>query len=248
MRDEFDAQVADRFAVLVEVAVPDTWSRVQSKLLDPTAAPFIDEEPTMIDLAAEREARPERHRRRWVISVAALVGAAAAIAGLVVVTSGDDTLAPADSVPASEPPVSIPSPTSVPATIPYVDGCRPIAVGGTRAGSDRTASSRARYPALNGSAVVWTGTELIVWGGFADDTLSESQEGAAFDPAAGTWRQIAPPPDGVRAGVVLWTGTEMLVFGRWEPRQGERRLRPGERHMAVDRRPTRARVGGLVDR
>ncbi len=65
----------------------------------------------------------------------------------------------------------------------------------------------------NYASMLWTGTELIVWGGMANDKpCCSSQDGGAFDPTAGTWRQIAPPPDGVRPGVLLWTGTEMLVF------------------------------------
>ena len=33
MRDDFDDVVADRFKLLDDVPVPDTWSRVQVKLL-----------------------------------------------------------------------------------------------------------------------------------------------------------------------------------------------------------------------
>ena len=77
----------------------------------------------------------------------------------------------------------------------------------------------APIPARIGSDLVWTGTEFIVWGGLADNTSGNplSQDGAAFDPAAGTWRQIAPPPDRVGVGVVLWTGTEMLVWSDGTP-------------------------------
>jgi hypothetical protein len=62
--------------------------------------------------------------------------------------------------------------------------------------------------------MVWTGTELIVWGGIANDEpcCRRSLDVAAFDPTAGTWRQIVPPPRGVTPGVVLWTGTELLAF------------------------------------
>lgn len=62
-------------------------------------------------------------------------------------------------------------------------------------------------------AVVWSGTELIVWGGIgaAEMTL---EDGAAFDPAAGSWRVIAPAPVQPRLfPQVAWTGAEMLVWG-----------------------------------
>jgi hypothetical protein len=61
-------------------------------------------------------------------------------------------------------------------------------------------------------AAVWTGTELIVWGGYRDD--AKVGDGAAFDLATGTWRVIAPSPLSPRqAPAFAWTGTEMLVWG-----------------------------------
>lgn len=60
---------------------------------------------------------------------------------------------------------------------------------------------------------VWTGTEMIVWGGFEADG-QRTAGGAAFDLAAGTWRVIAPAPiSGRSEAAMAWTGTEMLVWG-----------------------------------
>ncbi len=50
-------------------------------------------EVTVIDFAAQRPKRPEQ-RRRWVPGIAALVATAAAIAGIIVVTTRDHTVAP----------------------------------------------------------------------------------------------------------------------------------------------------------
>lgn len=66
-----------------------------------------------------------------------------------------------------------------------------------------------------GNLAVWTGVEMIVWGG-ADDAENPAGflDGAAFDPASGDWRSIADGPlsySGGRSGV--WTGEEMLVWG-----------------------------------
>ncbi len=62
-------------------------------------------------------------------------------------------------------------------------------------------------------AVVWTGTEMIVWGGMDADQAT-LDDGAAFDLASGTWRVIAPAPIEPRLyPAVQWTGTEMLVWG-----------------------------------
>jgi hypothetical protein len=62
-------------------------------------------------------------------------------------------------------------------------------------------------------AGVWTGRELIVWGGL---NLGGTwmADGAALDPATGTWRMLAPSPLSPRSGAVaVWTGTEVLVWG-----------------------------------
>ena len=60
------------------------------------------------------------------------------------------------------------------------------------------------------AAQVWTGTELVVWGGDPD-----GDTGAAFDPKTDQWRAIAPAPIPARCqGASTWTGHEVLVWGR----------------------------------
>jgi hypothetical protein len=59
------------------------------------------------------------------------------------------------------------------------------------------------------AVVVWTGSELVIWGGDPDGDL-----GAAYDPAADRWRDIAPAPIPARClGAGAWTGREVLVWG-----------------------------------
>ncbi len=67
--------------------------------------------------------------------------------------------------------------------------------------------------AREGSAVVWTGQELVVWGGTRTDTGIGFADGAAFDPVTGEWRMMSPPPVD-RGGLVggVWTGEEVLVW------------------------------------
>jgi hypothetical protein len=65
----------------------------------------------------------------------------------------------------------------------------------------------------NNYSAVWTGTELIVWGG---DTRDGPQaDGARYDPAADRWTPMgaegAPAPRSWHTAV--WTGREMLVWG-----------------------------------
>lgn len=59
---------------------------------------------------------------------------------------------------------------------------------------------------------VWTGTKMIIWGGY---NLTFLNDGGSYDPVADTWENIssnnAPSP---RAGATgVWTGSEMIVWG-----------------------------------
>ena len=140
-------------------------------------------------------------------------------------TPTSTALLPVESLPATLPATTSPTPPatasipvdSLPATIPAPPAAVPSLWVELEPGATAPLPP-APLPPDYGASLVWTGTELIVWGGDADDPgAAGPQDGAAFDPAAGTWREIAPSPDGVRPGVVLWTGTEMLVWGDGAP-------------------------------
>jgi N-acetylneuraminic acid mutarotase len=66
-----------------------------------------------------------------------------------------------------------------------------------------------------GQSAIWTGEEMIIWGGWraSGDPLWTS--GAGFNPVTQTWRPL--PPTGLdeqRLGhSAVWTGQEMLVWG-----------------------------------
>jgi hypothetical protein len=69
-----------------------------------------------------------------------------------------------------------------------------------------------------GHSAVWTGTEMIVWGGCCDAAVrfvSQSfGDGARYNPASDSWSPIstqgAPSPR--RDHVAVWTGREMIVW------------------------------------
>lgn len=74
------------------------------------------------------------------------------------------------------------------------------------------------------SAEVWTGHELLVWGGLIYETGELFSDGAAYNPASRHWRALASSPLTPRFGATgVWTGTEFVVWG------GE-----GRSHIALD--------------
>lgn len=59
---------------------------------------------------------------------------------------------------------------------------------------------------------VWTGEELIVWGGQAGP--SGMSDGAAYDPRSDTWRTIRYGPLDPRYWAsTVWTGTQVIIWG-----------------------------------
>jgi hypothetical protein len=71
---------------------------------------------------------------------------------------------------------------------------------------------RSPYWSLAGHTAVWTGEEMVVWGGVVEAGVA--RHGAAFDPRSGVWRKIARPPiDGRSRHTAVWTGAEMIVWG-----------------------------------
>jgi hypothetical protein len=61
---------------------------------------------------------------------------------------------------------------------------------------------------------VWTGSELIVWGG-GSRTGPPDLTGAAYDPTTDAWRRIADGLIGLNQGDTVWTGHQMVVVGSW---------------------------------
>jgi len=184
-----------------------------------------------------------RKRNRQALKVSTVGGAAvvATLLGVLVVVSqrdDPDRLSPVESVPGTVPkptavapvttesvlesvPATIPTPTaatSSPSTAPTPAVVPSLWVEldpGATAALPPAPLPATLPPAFLTSDLLWTGTELIVWGGVVEDPQDFSPPqglGAAFDPAAGTWREIAPPPDGVTVGEAVWTGTEMLAW------------------------------------
>jgi hypothetical protein len=75
-------------------------------------------------------------------------------------------------------------------------------------------------PPREAAAEVWTGDELVIWGGYDAEVgmpatgATYPTDGQAYDPDTDTWRTMSPTPIESRdqAGAV-WTGEEVIVFG-----------------------------------
>src|SRR5881397_88589 len=61
---------------------------------------------------------------------------------------------------------------------------------------------------------VWTGTEMIVWGGWGNTGYLKT--GGRYDPSTDTWVATstgANAPSGRQYHTAVWSGTEMIVWG-----------------------------------
>jgi len=72
-------------------------------------------------------------------------------------------------------------------------------------------------PADPTDTTVWTGSELIVWGGGGEDGGGPMRaDGFRFDPVTGATISIVEAPiDGRGNEVSAWTGQELLIWGGW---------------------------------
>ena len=93
-----------------------------------------------------------------------------------------------------------------------------------------------------GHTAVWTGTEMIVWGGRREILGPQSCEvtmlnsGARYDPAANTWTPLSTvgAPSARMGHTAVWTGSRMIVWGG----------QPGPSHSFFN---DAANVPGLAD-
>lgn len=83
--------------------------------------------------------------------------------------------------------------------------------------------------ARTGQAALWTGRELLVWGGSADggDSPAALGDGAAYAPSSGRWHVLSPSPLPARQDAAsAWAGTEAFFWG------GDAQVGPGTRYFS----------------
>ena len=60
------------------------------------------------------------------------------------------------------------------------------------------------------SKAIWTGSEMIIWGGYLTNT------GGRYNPVSNTWTITSTNPRTRINHTAVWTGTEMIIFGGYD--------------------------------
>lgn len=99
-------------------------------------------------------------------------------------------------------------------------------------------------PGREAAATVWTGTEMLVWGGTTGQMLLA--DGAAYNPAEDSWRPLAGSPLSPRTGsAAAWSGREMLVWGGADTADGAAYDPAADRWRTIARSPLEGRTASI---
>ena len=148
--------------------------------------------PRVVELLADREDPPvvpaTRRSRTARMVVGASVVAALLVASSVVIVDGGDG-----------------------------SGSRGIDTAGSSGAREATTEGWVRLPrsGLGGrtnTAVVWTGSEVLVWGGNVGSMYY--QDGVAYDPGTGAWRRIDANRWAGPGALHAWTGERLYVVAK----------------------------------
>jgi N-acetylneuraminic acid mutarotase len=81
--------------------------------------------------------------------------------------------------------------------------------------------------AREGHMAVWTGRQLLVWGGMTAQSVVPAH-GVAYTPDTNQWTPMHPSPLSGRDGAVaVWTGQEMIIWGGAAARPPNQQLHDG---------------------
>jgi hypothetical protein len=141
-----------------------------------------------------------RPRRLWMLVIAGLI--MASMTASVVAPSGSSRSLPTGSYV-----------TADDAAIIHSSTAKPLTTTGNGAWTFGTGTDALIN--AGGSSAIWTGTEMIIWGGYGLFSTGSRNTGARYNPTTDAW--LALPVDGApspRDGhSAVWTGSEMLVWG-----------------------------------
>jgi N-acetylneuraminic acid mutarotase len=94
-------------------------------------------------------------------------------------------------------------------TLPKISDGDPPCTNDTWTATSTTNAPSARYD----HRAVWTGSEMIVWGGTGD--VGYLDTGGRYNPTTDSWTATSTTnaPDGRSLHTAIWTGSEMIVWG-----------------------------------
>ena len=78
-----------------------------------------------------------------------------------------------------------------------------------------SAVSQINGPLSESLSAVWTGQEMVVWGGYRSGLSRYSDSGARYNPSTNTWAQISTvnAPTARWHHSAVWTGNQMIIWG-----------------------------------
>ena len=78
-----------------------------------------------------------------------------------------------------------------------------------------TATSPNNVPqAREKHTAIWTGSDMIVWGGFNNDSFEDLNTGGRYNPNTNSWTATSTTaPDAREQHTAVWTGSEMVIWG-----------------------------------
>ena len=82
-----------------------------------------------------------------------------------------------------------------------------------------TATTTGNAPAAREShTAVWTGSVMIVWGGFDNLNFVDFNTGGRYNPNTDSWTATSTNnvPDARQNHTTVWTGSEMIVWGGFD--------------------------------
>jgi N-acetylneuraminic acid mutarotase len=98
-------------------------------------------------------------------------------------------------------------------TLPRIAEGNPPCTDDTWTATSTTNAPVARYF----HTAVWTGSEMIVWGGF-DGVVGEFNTGGRYNPSTDAWTATSTTnaPEARDSHTAVWTGSEMIVWGGYD--------------------------------
>ena len=96
-------------------------------------------------------------------------------------------------------------------TLPRISDPSGACIGDTWTPTNLTGAPDARVS----HTAVWTGSEMIVWGGYGCDGNCLLNTGGRYNPSTDSWTATSTnnAPSGRYYHTAVWTGTEMIVWG-----------------------------------